>query len=157
MQSKRGCNGLWIAVLAAVADRFTKVAASRLQSGTALLPGLVSICPTVNTGVAFSMLSGGGLALTAFTAALVALLAGWLIFSKKPQPAGLRAGLWLIVGGGLGNLYDRVAYGHVIDFINLDFVRFAVFNVADIAVCAGAAVVILSVLLSDRRKEPEHV
>lgn len=157
MQSKRGCNGLWIAVLTAAADRLTKVAAGRLQSGATLLPGLVSIRPTVNTGVAFSLLSSGGWALTAFTAVLVALLAGWLMLSKKPQPAGLRAGLWLIVGGGLGNLYDRAVYGHVIDFIHLDFVRFAVFNVADIAVCIGAAVVVASVLLSERGKEPGHV
>lgn len=107
--------------------------------------------------MAFSLLSSGGWALTAFTAVLVALLAGWLMLSKKPQPAGLRAGLWLIVGGGLGNLYDRAVYGHVIDFIHLDFVRFAVFNVADIAVCIGAAVVVASVLLSERGKEPGHV
>ena len=155
MQSKRGCSGVWIAALAAAADQLSK-AAVRGGWEPALLPGVVAVRPTVNTGMAFSMLSGNGLLLTVCTAALVALVAGWLILSGKPQPTGLRTGLWLIVGGGLGNLIDRIAFGHVIDFIELEFIRFAVFNVADIAVCIGAAVAAISVILDERRKEHPH-
>ena len=155
MQSKRGCSGAWIAALAVAADQISKALVVR-GGATALLPGIVAVHPTANTGMAFSMLSGRGLLLIILTAALVAALAGWLILSRRPQPSGLRAGLWLIVGGGLGNLIDRVAFGHVIDFIELEFIHFAVFNVADMAICIGAAITAISVILDERRKEHPH-
>ena len=155
MQSKRGCSGAWIAALAVAADQISKALVVR-GGATALLPGIVAVHPTANTGMAFSMLSGRGLLLIILTAALVAALAGWLILSRRPQPSGLRAGLWLIVGGGLGNLIDRVAFGHVIDFIELEFIHFAVFNVADMAICIGAAAAAISVILDERRKEHPH-
>ena len=154
MQSKRGCSGVWIAALAVAADQISKALVVR-GGEAALLPGVVAIRPTVNTGMAFSMLSGRGLLLTVCATALVTALAGWLILSKQPQPSGLRAGLWLIAGGGLGNVIDRIAYGHVIDFIELEFIHFAVFNVADMAVCIGAAIAAISVILDEqRRKRP---
>ena len=155
MQSKRGCSGVWIAALAVAADQISKALVVR-GGATALLPGIVAVHPTANTGMAFSMLSERGLLLIILTAALVAALAGWLILSRRPQPSGLRAGLWLIVGGGLGNLIDRVAFGHVIDFIELEFIHFAVFNVADMAICIGAAITAISVILDERRKEHPH-
>ena len=155
MQSKRGCSGVWIAALAVATDQISKALVVR-GVATALLPGIVAVHPTANTGMAFSMLSERGLLLIILTAALVAALAGWLILSRRPQPSGLRAGLWLIVGGGLGNLIDRVVFGHVIDFIELEFIHFAVFNVADMAICIGAAAAAISVILDERRKEHPH-
>lgn len=152
MQSKRGCSGAWIAAVAVAADQISKALVVR-GGEAALLPGVVAIRPTVNTGMAFSMLRGRGLLLTVCAAALVTALAGWLILSKRPQPSGLRAGLWLIVGGGLGNVIDRIAYGHVIDFIELELIHFAVFNVADMAICIGAAIAAISVILDEQRRK----
>ena len=152
MQSKRGCSGAWIAAVAVAADQLSKALVVR-GGEAALLPGVVAIRPTVNTGMAFSMLRGRGLLLTVCAAALVTALAGWLILSKRPQPSGLRAGLWLIVGGGLGNVIDRIAYGHVIDFIELELIHFAVFNVADMAICIGAAIAAISVILDEQRRK----
>ena len=57
----------------------------------------------------------------------------------------------MIVGGGLGNLYDRIAYGYVIDFIDLQFVRFAIFNLADVAICLGAVIAAVSYILAERK------
>ena len=45
--------------------------------------------------------------------------------------------LAIVVGGGIGNLYDRIAYGYVCDYICLDFINFPVFNIADIGVTCG--------------------
>ena len=150
MRLRRGCSGAWIALLAAAADRVSKAAVTRLAAGGgALLPGLVNLSPTVNRGMAFSLLSGQGLALTLFTLAVIAVLTAWLI-ARPGAPRLFRAGLWLIVGGGLGNLYDRIAYGCVIDFLELAFVRFAVFNVADVCICAGAALAVLDMALEER-------
>ena len=143
MRLRQGCRGWWIALLAALADRLTKrLVAWRWPGGGQLVPGLVRLTPVENRGIAFSMLWGRGLALALFTAALIAGLTGWLIAHPK-APRLARAGLWLIAGGGLGNLYDRLTVGSVSDFIELTFMRFAVFNVADVCICVGAALVLL--------------
>ena len=54
-----------------------------------------------------------------------------------------QAALVLVLGGGIGNLIDRVLNGEVVDYINLLFMRFAVFNFADICVCVGVALWVL--------------
>ena len=146
MGLKQGFRGWWIALLAALADRLTKHLVAQLYPrGGALIPGLLNLRPVENRGVAFSMLSGQGLGLVLFTAALIAGIMGWLA-THPGAPALLRAGLWLIAGGGLGNLYDRLTAGGVSDFIELAFVRFAVFNVADVCICVGAGLVLLGSL-----------
>ena len=146
MKLKRGLRGWWIALLVALADRLTKVLVARLYPrGGALVPVVVNLRPVENRGVAFSMLSGQGIALMLFTAALIAGLVVWLA-AHPDDPPLMRAGLWLIAGGGLGNLYDRLTAGGVSDFIELAFVRFAVFNVADVCICVGAGLVLLGSL-----------
>ena len=150
MRLRRGCRGWWIALLAAAADRVTKAAATRTGANGPLIPGVLDLRLTTNSGMAFSMLSGQGLALTLLTLALAAALTGWLV-SHPDAPGLFRAGLWLIAGGGLGNLYDRVASGAVCDFIDLAFVRFAVFNVADVCICLGAALVVAGVWASEKK------
>lgn len=108
-----------------------------------------------NTGVAFGMFRDSNNFFIVFSVLLIAAL---LIFRRKapgfPAPGTLelswrhlcspaaaafaqRAGLALVLGGALGNLYDRLAYGFVVDFFDLSFFP-AVFNVADSAITAGA-------------------
>ena len=156
MRLRQGCSGWWIALLAALVDRLSKAAVTRLPAaGGALIPGLLNLRPTTNRGMAFSLLSGQGALLALLTLALVAALTGWLI-ARPAAPKLLRAGLWLIVGGGLGNLYDRLAHGGVTDFLDLAFVRFAVFNVADVCICAGAALAMLSLIAAELRGRRAH-
>ena len=143
---KRGLRGWWIALMAALVDRLTKALVARLcPRGGPLIPGIINLRPVENRGIAFSMLSGQGLLLALFTAVLLAGLVAWLT-THPDDPPLQRAGLWLIVGGGLGNLYDRLTTGGVSDFIELAFTRFAVFNVADVCICVGAALVLLGSL-----------
>ena len=143
---------MWIAAAAAIADQVTK-AAVRTADPSFELGGLFAIRMTHNTGAAFSMLSGSGLFLTAATALLIAAVTLWLIVRPAAQPKWARAGLWLIVGGGLGNLYDRIVYGAVTDFIRPLFVRFAVFNVADIAIVCGAFLAAAAFYIDEYRRE----
>lgn len=146
---------MWIAAAVAVVDQITKAVVRRMD-GPLRMDGLVAIRRTQNTGVAFSMLSGSGLGLILLTALLIAALAGWLVARPHAQPKWMRVGLWMIVGGGLGNLYDRIVYGFVTDFIELLFIRFAVFNIADIAICVGAGIAAAALLIDDHRKESAH-
>jgi len=147
MRLRRGCRLWWVALLAVLADRLTKAAVASAKPG-ALVPGILNLRPVENRGVAFSMLWGMPLVTVILTALLIAGIVGFLI--ARPDFPGLsRAGLWLIVGGGLGNLYDRVVSGGVADFLELAFVRFAVFNVADICICVGAALVVVGAWRSE--------
>lgn len=162
MRLKQGCSGLWLAALAAGLDRITKALVMRLPRDTSVtspqfgLPGVFSIRYVENTGVAFSLLRGSGARTTILTALLIVAAVAWLIARPDNQPRWMRVGLWMVVGGGFGNLYDRVFYGHVIDFIDLEFMRFAVFNVADIFIVCGGILALAASLIDERRKEEAH-
>ena len=145
---------MWIVPLVLAADRITKTAAMGLVGVRALIPGILNARYVQNTGIAFSMFSGGGLWLIGFTALLVAGLTLWLML-RPDEPVLFRTGLWLIVAGGLGNLYDRVVYGCVIDFFELAFVRFAVFNVADACICIGAGLAALALFMDEIRAKKD--
>ena len=143
---------MWIATVAAIIDQITK-AVMRMDRISFRIGNLFSIHPVENTGVAFSMLSGSGMALTLGTALVIAALSGWLIAKPDTLPKAARTGMWMIAGGGLGNLYDRIAYGAVTDFIEPLFVRFAVFNVADIAIVCGAMLAAIAIFIDEKRRE----
>ena len=123
--------------------------------------GVIHFAPNIGTDNipafdnAFStlqMFSENGAALTILTAVLIAAVVAWLSIRPEEQPKAVRAGLWLMAGGGLGNLYDRLVYGSVIDFIDPIFVRFAVFNPADAFICVGAALAFVALLRDERRR-----
>ena len=86
----------------------------------------------------------------------IAALTGWLIAKPNALPKTARAGMWMIIGGGLGNLYDRIVYGAVMDFIEPLFVRFAVFNAADIAIVCGAVLAAAAIFIDEKRRETAH-
>ena len=94
-----------------------------------------------NTGVAFGMFHDSNLFFIAFSMALVAVL---LLLRRRIEAHGRAAslGLALVLGGALGNLYDRIAYGFVVDYFDFSFFP-AVFNVADSAITVGAALMAL--------------
>lgn len=123
-----------------------------------LIPHVVELRYFLNDGMAFSMLSGMQIFLIIATSVTLLIAAYALFVHCKNRPL-LRSALLLIVSGGVGNLIDRVLNGCVVDYINLLFMRFAVFNFADICVCVGAALLVLDVLLHDegfnKKIEPE--
>lgn len=145
---------LAIALPALAIDRLSKYWAANwlvVQTGGAAKawPGVFGWLYAENTGMAFSALSGATGLLGAFSAVMIAAIGLYVLFARE-MPRTLLAGLSLIAAGGAGNLWDRLFYGYVIDFIHLEFMRFAIFNVADICVCCGAGLVILWLLLSGR-------
>ncbi|MCX5794689.1 MAG: signal peptidase II [Elusimicrobia bacterium] len=120
-----------------VADRLTKLwAMERLAPlpGLPLLP-FFHLTYVENTGAAF----GIGRSRNGFFVALTLALLGLLCFMRRRWPREdrwLESGFLLVAAGALGNLYDRLAYGFVVDF--LDFRVWPVFNVADSCVTVGA-------------------
>lgn len=138
--SWRVCVGLVAAVTLYALDRITKafVANTLMVTGEhiGVLPGIVSFRFVANTGAAFSLGEGMGIAFALLAAVVVLAIAVYLI--RTPQVSRIEVlGLGLVAGGAVGNALDRVLLGYVIDFIATDFIDFPVFNVADIGICVG--------------------
>ncbi|HOI42037.1 MAG TPA: signal peptidase II [Elusimicrobiales bacterium] len=118
-------------------DRLTKwlVLENLRCAGRELLPFL-SLTYVENTGVSFGMFRGNNGFFIVFSAVLVCAL---MFFRRRLAAHGAAAGAGaaLVLGGAVGNLYDRIVYGHVVDFVDLSFFP-AVFNVADASITAGA-------------------
>ena len=148
MRLRKGCRLWWLVIPVLLLDQVTKHLARGLTRVVNVVPGALSWELAHNRGAAFNVLSGKGWFLIGLGIALMIALVAYLVRHENNALAE-RVGLWMIVGGGLGNLIDRIIFGSVTDFIRLDFVRFAIFNAADIFVCLGAGLVAVSVFTSE--------
>jgi signal peptidase II len=93
-----------------------------------------------NRGVAFGLADGGGAALVALT--VVALAFVGILFARNPTRPGMWIAFGLLAGGAIGNLADRVRAGEVTDYV--DFLSWPPFNLADVAITIGIAILALS-------------
>ena len=143
-----------IAALVAADQGIKLWASSVLQPVTAMpvIPGIVELRFVLNDGMAFSMLSGKQSFLIGVTSLALCVVA-YLLFTEKMFGRVGNAGLLLVLAGGIGNLIDRALNGVVVDYINLLFMRFAVFNFADICVCVGVALWVLVIFLDELHAE----
>jgi signal peptidase II len=141
-------------------DQVTKAWIERhyeLFEATPVLP-VLDITRLHNTGAAFSFLAGAGgwqrWFFTVLALAISVALVLWLRrISSRAEPV-LATGLALVLGGALGNAWDRIEHGFVIDFIHVHWgdAYFPAFNVADSAITVGAALLLLDALLEWRRE-----
>ena len=126
---------LLFAVFAFGFDRFTKaLVLSNLKGHTpfVLIPGVFELTYFENTGIAWSMLDGQ----TAFIIGMGVLLTLLVLYfvwraptDKKFHVVYILTGLF--IGGALGNMYDRLSLGYVVDFLYFSLIHFPVFNIAD--------------------------
>lgn len=147
---------VWYFLLAAgiiILDQITKAAVSaQLDYGVphTVFPGF-DLLLAHNYGAAFSFFANAGgwqrWGLAAIAVAASAVIIIWLLRLPRKQVV-LGAALACILGGALGNLYDRVMLGYVVDFISVYHGqwRFATFNVADVALNVGAFLIVLDIL-----------
>ena len=144
-----------VSVLAVAADQWVKqLVEARLpmQEQIDVLPFL-ALFRTYNIGVAFSMFESiGDLGLIAISAAVI-LFVLYLAVRTAPGQVIARTGFALIIGGAIGNMIDRLLFGHVIDYVlfHTPVWSFAVFNLADSLITVGAGLVILEELLVWRK------
>ncbi len=125
-----------------VADQIAKAAIEdRLVPGEHVdVLGPLGLTLAHNSGVAFGLASGGGMALVALT--VVALGFVGVLFARNPTRPGMWVAVGLLAGGALGNLIDRVRADAVTDYI--DFLSWPPFNLADVAITLGVVVLALS-------------
>lgn len=156
----RGLRWLWLTGAVLALDQLTKAwiaATLSLYERIPLLPFL-DIIRVHNRGAAFSFLStAAGWQRWFFTALALAVSVAILVWLRR-LPGGQRrlaAGLALVLGGALGNLWDRLQYGYVVDFIDVYYGgwHWPAFNVADSAISIGAALLILDALAVRKRGE----
>ncbi|KIF59156.1 lipoprotein signal peptidase [Pseudomonas koreensis] len=156
---------LWLSLLVLVIDQASKFyfeARLEMFQQIVIIPDLFSWTLAYNTGAAFSFLadsSGWQRWLFALIAIVVsAVLVVWLKRLGR-NDTWLAVALALVLGGALGNLYDRVALGHVIDFILVHWQNrwyFPAFNIADSAITVGAIMLALDMFKSKKTEEAAH-
>ncbi len=120
-----------------------------------IIPGLINLTMVENRGAGFGIFQGKTVALTVITFIVVICLMVYLVFALK-ESEWLRISLVFIIGGGIGNIVDRILLGYVRDFIQFQFWEdFAVFNIADSFVTVGAfmLIVVLIVMLVKEGKK----
>jgi len=151
---RRQWIGLAIVALAAVAaDQITKhVVASSIALDSAVdLVGPFSIRHVQNSGIAFGLFSSATVIVIVLTTVAVAWMLVFFARSGARHPA-LPVALGLLIGGSISNLVDRVRLGYVTDFLDLRW--WPAFNLADASIVVGVAVLLGSLLLSDRSQRP---
>jgi len=139
-------------VFVVLLDQWTKrIVSQSLSYGASInvIGDFVRITFIKNPGMAFGIQLGNKLFFTIFSliASIVIVI---YLFRLKPENFWARFALASILGGAIGNLIDRVVYSEVIDFIDFRFIRWPVFNVADIAVTLGMILLIAFVLLDNK-------
>jgi len=160
MSRKRLLQWLMLAIAVVILDQASKYAAEYLLHYQIPVPVLPSLnwFLSYNPGAAFSFLSdAGGWQRWFFTIMALAVSVGitvWL--SRLPDSSKWEAlSLTLILGGAIGNVIDRMILGHVIDFIQVyyDTWYFPTFNLADSAISAGVAILIVDSLFLQKNKD----
>lgn len=153
---------LWVSVLVIVVDLVTKSYASTHLTLYQPLPVFTGFNLTLmhNTGAAFSFLSdASGWQRWFFTLVSLAVSAGIILWMKSLSgtQVWLAVALSMILGGALGNVYDRVTLGYVVDFIQVYYDRWywPAFNVADSAISVGAVILVIDSIRSHQHHKRE--
>jgi len=140
-----GLKWLWVTIVVLGLDRMTKVLAEKylyLHDPYPVMP-FFNLTLSYNTGSAFSFLdSASGWQTWMFGSVAILVSIVMLIWLSRisMQQKWLSIAISLVIGGAIGNLWDRISYGHVIDFIDwyVSNLHWPVFNIADSAICIGA-------------------
>jgi signal peptidase II len=151
-----------VAVLSLIADQVSKILIrGRLGEGEQLdlLPGVIHLEHVRNFGAAWGVMSGQKWLLIGFTGLVIVMI---VASAREVVRRGKLAavGFGLILGGALGNLIDRILYGHVTDFFDLDtpvqaLRTFPVFNIADSALTVGVILLMISLFFTRGELTPQ--
>ncbi|HWW13241.1 MAG TPA: signal peptidase II [Candidatus Dormibacteraeota bacterium] len=153
---------LLIALMVVLLDRWTKhvvVQRIRLYSHVQVIPGFFQLTHTENTGAAFSLFADSPApwktALLITFSGIALVVVSVLLWKNHHAHMATGIGLSLIMGGALGNLWDRLARGRVVDFLLFYYKRYQwpVFNLADSAIVIGAGLLVLEILFAKARTE----
>ncbi|AWB68541.1 lipoprotein signal peptidase [Saccharobesus litoralis] len=161
--TQTGLRWIWIAIVVLVLDQVTKLAIldSFQLYERVNYTSFFNLVYVQNFGAAFSFLSDAGgwqrYFFTGIAIAAVVLLSVWMY--KTPADKRLMPiGFSLILGGALGNLYDRISYGYVVDFLDFYYQNWhwPAFNVADMGIVVGAGLVLLDSFINQEDEQKSN-
>ena len=141
------------AALIVAADQITKyltVANFALYEDVPFIPGLLQLTYVQNTGAAFSSFEGQQWLFALIFAVFTAVVLYDMVKHYMPFSAFERWCVAAIYAGGLGNMIDRVRLGYVVDMIEVEFIRFPVFNVADCFITCGCVLLMISLIFVNK-------
>ena len=134
-------------------DQWTKylvVEMIPMYSRVDVIPGLFHLTYVQNTGAAFSLFEGMQWLFAIIFLAFTVLIVWEAVRKTMPFSAFERWCIVAIYAGGLGNMIDRIRLGYVVDMIEVEFIRFPVFNVADCFITCGCVALIASLVLVNK-------
>ena len=140
-----------IVIVWVVVDQLTKAYFANMEPGGIIagpFAGVFDIRLVHNTGGAWGIFSDNTMALGVFSLIVCAVMFGYFLWQRNELNALQFIGLALIVAGGIGNAIDRFSQGYVTDFIEFSFFDFPVFNIADIGVTCGFALLIIGFVVA---------
>jgi len=153
---------LLIAAVVLLLDRLTKLVIERrvpLHESISIIPGFFKLTHIENRGAAFGLFADSPsewkIAILVLCSVIALVVVSFLLWKNSHVMSTTSIGLALILGGAVGNLWDRLAAGHVTDFLlfYLGPYEWPAFNVADSSIVIGAALLVLEILFS---KSPAH-
>lgn len=143
-----------IALLFLLTDQAVKLLVQQNMQPSQSYPlwrGVVQLTYVQNTGIAFGAFAGKTFVIIAVSAVLMAVLVGFLL--RKESHSHM---VWLsvsaIAAGGIGNMADRVRLHYVVDFIDLQFMQFPVFNIADMWVVGGTILLLIYIVFFEEKQ-----
>ncbi len=140
-----------------IGDILTKLWASGTLADIGMIPiirGVFNLTYVENSGVAFGMMRDKRIIFVTLSVVILVIL-GIYFYRAKNKNIWLRLGTVLIFSGSIGNMIERVSKGYVVDFLDFCLINFPVFNIADIAVCIGAAALVVHFLFYAEEKKDE--
>lgn len=144
-----------IAILLIIIDQISKwliVQNFDLYEGKVLIPGFFSLFYIQNKGAAWGIFEGKMI----FFYIITVLVVGYLVYTFHKYPIKSKLvgySFSLILAGAIGNFIDRLLNGFVVDMFRLDFINFPIFNVADVCLTIGVALMIIHVLFFEENEE----
>ena len=141
-----------IIIAGIVLDRITKIYAVKHFISNPHSGSLINLTYLENRGAAFGILQDKRILFVILTLAIVLYLLYYFITNLKSNPLILNIAFSLIISGALGNFYDRLFQGYVVDFIEFAFVDFPVFNIVDILVTVGCGLLIIYILFHGEKR-----
>jgi signal peptidase II len=148
----------FIAIVVFLSDQLVKNIISQnmlLNEKFTILNNILSITKIYNTGAAFGIFQNKTIFLAVFSIFAIIVMSVYIARTYKSLNFVNTVAWGLILGGTIGNFSDRLSLGYVLDFIRLDFINFPIFNIADLCINTGAALLIIYMLFdSSGNKQP---
>jgi signal peptidase II len=136
-----------VSILIVALDRILKLFIFKnipLNSSYPLIENVIHITPVYNNGIAFGLFKGHNLFLLVAISLVTSAFIIYALIFKRPKSPLTVMGLFFILAGAIGNLIDRILYGHVLDFIDIRI--WPIFNIADSAITIGVILILWSML-----------